>query len=190
MATAGPIDLLPRLTRSEAARPVATPGTGHSRRRRIAVFVLFGVAILVLWEAVKWVVGVPWRFDDILGTGIDIDHDPPFRWAFASDLNLPHWFAVLGALAAPVQRNAQDVARTVPGRGGLLHVAGGGHRVRRRGAHGSRAGDGLRPLRGCSSARSCRTSSPARPSRSWPSRRSSCTPWARTWPRSSSSRRT
>ena len=108
MATAGPIDLLPRLTRSEAARPVASPGAGHSRRRRIAVFVLFGVAILVLWEAAKWVGGVPWRFDDILGTGIDIDHDPPFRWAFASDLNLPHWFAVLGALAAPVQRNAQD----------------------------------------------------------------------------------
>jgi NitT/TauT family transport system permease protein len=52
--------------------------------------------------------GVPWRFENVLGTDIDIEHFPPFRWAFASDLNLPHWFNILAALAAPVQRNAED----------------------------------------------------------------------------------
>ena len=108
MATAGPIDLLPRSTRSVARVALTAPGASHSRRRRIAVFVLFGVAILVLWEAAKWLGGVPWRFENVLGTGLDIDHDPPFRWAFASDLNLPHWFAILGALAGPVQRNAEE----------------------------------------------------------------------------------
>ncbi len=108
MATAGPIDLLPRSTRSVARVAVSSPATGHSRGRRITMFVVFAVAVLVLWEAVKWIGGVPWRFSDVLGSGLSIDHDPPFRWAFASDLNLPHWFAILGALAGPVQRNAEE----------------------------------------------------------------------------------
>ena len=85
---------------------MATAGVSHSRRRRIATFIAFGIAVLVLWEAVKWFGGVPWRFDNVLGTGLAIDHNPPFRWGLASDLNLPHWFSILGALADPVQRNA------------------------------------------------------------------------------------
>jgi NitT/TauT family transport system permease protein len=108
MAIAGPIDLLPRSTRPVARGAAVPTGMPHSRRRRVGVVVLFAVAILVLWEATKWIGGVPWRFEDILGTGLDIHHDPPFRWAFASDLNLPHWFAILGALAGPVQRNAEE----------------------------------------------------------------------------------
>ena len=83
-----------------------TAGASHSRRRRIVTFIAFGSAMLVLWEAVKWLGGVPWRFDNVLGTGLAIDHNPPFRWGLASDLNLPHWFSILGALADPVQRNA------------------------------------------------------------------------------------
>ena len=108
MATTGPIDLLPQLTRTGSADAAATPRTGHSRARRIATYVLFGLAILVIWESVKFVGGVPWRFQNVLGTDVDIEHFPPFRWAFASDLNLPHWFNILAALAAPVQRNAED----------------------------------------------------------------------------------
>jgi NitT/TauT family transport system permease protein len=76
-----------------------------SRRRRATLFVAFGAAILFAWEAVKWLGGVPWRFENVLGTGTDVFHDPPFRFPFATDLNLPHWFQILGALAAPVQRN-------------------------------------------------------------------------------------
>lgn len=106
MATAGPIDLLPRLTRTGSIAASATPRTGHSRARRILTFALFGLAILVVWEAVKWVGGVPWRFQNVLGTEIAINHSPPFRWAFATDLNLPHWFNIVAAMAAPVQRNA------------------------------------------------------------------------------------
>jgi NitT/TauT family transport system permease protein len=107
-ASTGPIDLLPQVTRTGSAQAAATPRTGHSRARRIATYVLFGLAILVIWEAVKFVGGVPWRFQNVLGTDIDIEHFPPFRWAFASDLNLPHWFNILAAMAAPVQRNAED----------------------------------------------------------------------------------
>ena len=76
-----------------------------SRRRRVALFAAFGVAVLFLWEAVKWVGGVPWRYENVFGTGTDFFHDPPFRFPFATDLNLPHWWEILGALAAPVQRN-------------------------------------------------------------------------------------
>jgi NitT/TauT family transport system permease protein len=76
-----------------------------SRRRRVALFVAFGAAILFLWEAVKWVGGVPWRYENVFGSGTDFFHDPPFRFPFATDLNLPHWWEILGALAAPVQRN-------------------------------------------------------------------------------------
>src|SRR6187397_1170085 len=107
MATTGPIDLLPQLTRTGSAQAAATPRAGHSRARRTVTYVLFGLAILVIWESVKFVGGVPWRFQNVLGTDIDIEHFPPFRWAFASDLNLPHWWNILAALAAPVQRNAE-----------------------------------------------------------------------------------
>jgi NitT/TauT family transport system permease protein len=79
---------------------------GHSRSRRILTFTAFTFAVLLIWESVKWVGGVPWRFQDVLGTGLSIDHSPAFRWSFADDLNLPHWFSILGALAAPVQRSA------------------------------------------------------------------------------------
>ena len=108
MATVGPIDLRARLPRTEAAVTAGAAGVGHSRRRRILTFIAFGVAVLVLWEGVKWLGGVPWRFGNVLGTGLVIDHNPPFRWSLANDLNLPHWFSVLGALAAPVQRNADQ----------------------------------------------------------------------------------
>jgi NitT/TauT family transport system permease protein len=109
MATTGPIDLLPQSpTRTRSVLAPATPRVGHSRARRIATYVLFGFAILVIWESVKFVGGVPWRFQNVLGTDIDIEHFPPFRWAFASDLNLPHWWNILAALAAPVQRNAES----------------------------------------------------------------------------------
>jgi NitT/TauT family transport system permease protein len=79
-----------------------------SRRRRIGLFLVFGAAILLLWEAVKWLGGVPWRYENVLGLGSDYFHDPPFRWAFATDLNLPHWWEILGSLAAPVQRNQES----------------------------------------------------------------------------------
>ena len=115
MATAGPSDLRPGLLPTvvaaggdDAVVATAVAGVAHSRRRRALTFIAVGLAVLVLWEAVKWLGGVPWRFQNVLGSGLSIDHDPPFRWPFASDLNLPHWFSILGSLAAPVQRSAEQ----------------------------------------------------------------------------------
>jgi NitT/TauT family transport system permease protein len=71
------------------------------------VFVAFVVAILLLWEGVKFLGGVPWRG---IGAepGAPVLWDPPFRWPFANDLNLPHWFNILAVLGQPVQRGSED----------------------------------------------------------------------------------
>ena len=108
MTTAGPIDTPSTSTATEPAVEAAPGGGTHSRTRQVGTLVAFGLGVLLLWEAVKWLGGVPWRFKDVLGTGLVIDYSPPFRFPFATDLNLPHWFNILGALAAPVQRNAQQ----------------------------------------------------------------------------------
>ena len=77
------------------------------RRLRIALVWLAIVAILVLvWEGTKWFFGDPWRIHtSFLGIPIDIDHRPPMRARIATDLSLPHIWEVVGAFAAPAQRN-------------------------------------------------------------------------------------
>jgi NitT/TauT family transport system permease protein len=108
--TAGPVGLRRRTGRaaSPAVAAASPPDRGHSRRRQALTFGLFAVVILVVWEAVKWLGGVPWRFEDVFGSGQDFFHDPPFRWAFANDLNLPHWFMILAVLGDPVQRGSDQ----------------------------------------------------------------------------------
>ena len=64
-----------RPTRPSLPRP---PDRGHSRRRQALTFGLFAVAILVVWEVVKWLGGVLWRFENVFGSGQDFFHDPPF----------------------------------------------------------------------------------------------------------------
>ncbi len=86
----------------------AAAGSAARRRRRALILLgLFG-GVLFLWESVKFLGGVPWRFPNALGLGIDVFHNPPFRWPFANDLNLPHVWNILTALVAPWQRG-QDL---------------------------------------------------------------------------------
>ncbi|HET9850979.1 MAG TPA: ABC transporter permease subunit [Candidatus Limnocylindrales bacterium] len=77
------------------------------RRFRIALVWLAIVVILVLvWEGAKWFFGDPWRIHtSFLGIPIDIEHRPPMRARIATDLSLPHIWEVVGAFAAPAQRN-------------------------------------------------------------------------------------
>ncbi len=70
----------------------------------IAAFLLM---VAVVWEVFKWLFGVPWRLENIFGTGIGYFHDPPFRLKQASDLLLPHTWDIWAALAAPVQRGSE-----------------------------------------------------------------------------------
>ena len=68
--------------------------------RQAAGFGVVVLAILVVWELAKWLAGDPWRFDSFLGTGIRIEHFPPFHLNQASDINLPHVWDVIGAFVA------------------------------------------------------------------------------------------
>ena len=152
MATAGPTDPTAGLVPTEAVVGAAdavgaeTGGVAHSRRRRALTFVAFGVAVLVLWELVKWLGGVPWRFQNVLGTRAR-DRARP-----AVPLGLRHrpepaplvQHPGRAGRPGPAQRGA--VARPVPGRRRVLHLARGGDRLRRRRPARARPGHGLRPF--------------------------------------------
>jgi NitT/TauT family transport system permease protein len=64
-----------------------------SVRRRLRPFVGFLtvlVVLLVVWEVIKAVGGDRWHLENVLGTGVTIDHDPPLTFPFATDVKLPH----------------------------------------------------------------------------------------------------
>ena len=82
---------------------MAGPGPKRPAKRRsttlrsIGGFAAALAVLIVVWEATKWLAGDPWRYESFLGTGIVIDHTPPFRLSIASDINLPHVWDVVGA---------------------------------------------------------------------------------------------
>jgi NitT/TauT family transport system permease protein len=69
--------------------------------RRIATFALFLLLGAVVWEALKFVGGDPWRYGGW-------EWRPPLEIWFATDQRLPHTWDIVGALARPVQRNADE----------------------------------------------------------------------------------
>jgi NitT/TauT family transport system permease protein len=75
--------------------------------RTTLAFVAFFLIVAVVWELFKWLFGDPWRFEDILGTGVSYMHVPPFHVIQASDIQLPHVWDIAYALSAPVQRNSE-----------------------------------------------------------------------------------
>jgi NitT/TauT family transport system permease protein len=93
-------------------RPGASSRTSISRAlaratlRGALLALLFLFALIVVWEAAKALGGDPWRFRG--GDGREIVYVPPFHWAIASDLSLPHVWKIWDALAAPVQRQQEQ----------------------------------------------------------------------------------
>jgi NitT/TauT family transport system permease protein len=77
------------------------PSPDHGWRRRIAIFVIFIVLALVVWELLKFIGGDPWRFGEW-------EWRPPLEIWFASDLLLPHVWDIGLALGNPVQRSADE----------------------------------------------------------------------------------
>jgi NitT/TauT family transport system permease protein len=75
-------------------------------RRSVVTFAVFVLAVLVEWEGVKVLGGVP-RRPVGAGPGAPLLWDPPFRWPFASDLNLPHVWNIVHAFGQPFQRNSE-----------------------------------------------------------------------------------
>ena len=89
-------------------RPAASserPAAG--RRRRALTWVLLVVGVLILWEGMKFLGGTPWRAPGALpGPNNPILWNPPFRWPFVNDLNLPHVWNIGLAFLDPWQRGA------------------------------------------------------------------------------------
>ena len=80
---------------------------GHGVRRSVLTFAIVVIAILVVWEGVKLLGGVPWRVPGALpGPNNPVIWNPPFRWDFANDLRLPHIWNILIVLGQPFQRGA------------------------------------------------------------------------------------
>lgn len=77
---------------------------------RAGIFISFLALVLVAWEGLKLLGGDPWRVEG------EVVWQPPLEIWFASDLMLPHVWDIAGALAAPVQRNAdQSLAQFLAG---------------------------------------------------------------------------
>jgi NitT/TauT family transport system permease protein len=77
------------------------------RGRRALTWVLLFVAVLVVWEGLKFLGGTPWRAPGAVpGSGSPVLWNPPFRWPFVNDLNLPHVWNIGLAFLDPWQRGA------------------------------------------------------------------------------------
>ena len=107
--TAGPerpeIHLLERELQLELE--AAQPRIPRLKLRRPIAFILLIVLILVAWEGVKFLGGTPWKAIGA-GPGTPVIWNPPFRWAFANDLNLPHVWNIAHAMGQPFQRGADQ----------------------------------------------------------------------------------
>jgi NitT/TauT family transport system permease protein len=85
----------------------ASPARTAPRGRRIVTAILVVLAVFVVWEGVKFLGGTPWRAPgSVPGPNNAILWNPPFRWAFANDLNLPHVWNILLVFLEPWQRGA------------------------------------------------------------------------------------
>jgi len=95
------------VTRGGRTAVVTDRRPGAGRRRRALTWLLVVAAVLVIWEGVKFLGGTPWRAPGSLpGPDNPILWNPPFRWAFANDLNLPHVWNIGLAFLDPWQRGA------------------------------------------------------------------------------------
>jgi NitT/TauT family transport system permease protein len=82
--------------------PDTTP-RGRGRRRWSLVALI--VVVLLAWEGVKLLGGTPWRAPGFVPSTVII-WNPPLRFPFASDLNLPHIWNIALVFFEPWQRGA------------------------------------------------------------------------------------
>lgn len=75
---------------------------------RQALSLLFLLLLIAFaWEGVKWIGGDPWRPDT---NPWGLEHNPPYRFKVASDLNLPHLWEIGRTFAEPARRNGPPLA--------------------------------------------------------------------------------
>jgi NitT/TauT family transport system permease protein len=71
----------------------------------VAAFVVVVLLIAVLWEAAKWIAGVPWR--ELAGMPLNPPHNPPLRITQLNDINAPHVWDIVGAFFQPATRRSE-----------------------------------------------------------------------------------
>ncbi|MEI7744552.1 MAG: ABC transporter permease [Chloroflexota bacterium] len=85
----------------------AQPRVPRLKFRRPIAFLLVIALALFLWEGVKFLGGTPWHPMGA-GPGAPVIWNPPFRWPFANDLNLPHVWNIAYAMGQPFQRGQEQ----------------------------------------------------------------------------------
>lgn len=70
--------------------------------RQILSILILLLLLAVAWEGIKWIGGDPWRPDN---NPFGLEHNPPFRFRVASDLNLPHLWEIGASFGNPSRRN-------------------------------------------------------------------------------------
>lgn len=75
-------------------------------RQALSLIVLL-VWLALVWEGVKWIGGDPWR---PATNPFGIEHNPPYRFKIASDLNLPHLWDIAAAFSNPARRGGPPLA--------------------------------------------------------------------------------
>jgi NitT/TauT family transport system permease protein len=96
-----------------AATPRREPKAGVLSARPVLGFAIAVIVLILVWELAKWLAGDPWRFESFLGTGLRIDHTPPFHLNQLSDINLPHVWDVVGAFVATDAAGQSGIALLV-----------------------------------------------------------------------------
>lgn len=85
-----------------ASRPQSDPTKLPRAIRQFFALLILLLLLAALWETLKWIGGDPWRPD---ANPFGLDHNPPFRFKIASDLNLPHLWDIFAAFGKESRRN-------------------------------------------------------------------------------------
>ena len=92
-------------TATRGGLTATSPAAVGRRGRGLLVGLAVALVMVLVWEGVKFLGGTPWRAP-LAQPGSPILWNPPFRWAFANDLNLPHVWNILLTFGEPFQRGA------------------------------------------------------------------------------------
>lgn len=84
---------------------------GRSRFARQTISLIVILLLLAFaWESLKFIGGDPWR---PANNPFGIEHNPPFRFKIASDLNLPHLWTIFEAFGRESRRNGPPLIQVL-----------------------------------------------------------------------------